>query len=66
MTTAADVGYFEMRIAKVVGLAATERELFRYVVLQEVSGDRRLPSRSAGRRPSAWRLTLMGRNGLAR
>jgi hypothetical protein len=39
MTTAADVGYIEMRIAKVVGLAATERELFWYVVLQEVSGD---------------------------
>ena len=34
------VGYIEMRITKVVGLAATEHELFQYVVLEEVSGDR--------------------------
>jgi uncharacterized protein len=40
MTTATAVGYIEMRITKVVGLAATEHELFQYVVLEEVSGDR--------------------------
>ena len=39
MTTAAAVGYIEMRIAKVVGLAADD-ELFDYVVLEEVAGDR--------------------------
>src|SRR5215218_7842837 len=35
------VGYIEMRIAKVVGLAADD-ELFDYVVLEEVAGDRHL------------------------
>ncbi len=40
MTTATAVGYVEMRITKVVGLAATEHELFQYVVLEEVAGDR--------------------------
>ena len=39
MTTAATVGYVEMRIAKVVGLAADD-ESFGYVVLEEVAGDR--------------------------
>jgi uncharacterized protein len=43
MTTATEVGYVEMRIAKVVGLAAAEHELFQYVVLEEVSGDQHLP-----------------------
>lgn len=41
MTTATDVGFVEMRIAKVVGLAADD-ELFDYVVLEEVAGDRHL------------------------
>jgi len=41
MTTATDVGFVEMRIAKVVGLAADD-ELFDYVVLEEVAGDRQL------------------------
>jgi uncharacterized protein len=41
MTTATDVGFVEMRIAKVVGLAADD-ELFDYVVLDEVVGDRQL------------------------
>jgi uncharacterized protein len=41
MTPATAVGYIEMRIAKVVGLAADE-ELFDYVVLEEVAGDRQL------------------------
>jgi bifunctional DNase/RNase len=40
MTTATAVGYIEMRITKVVGLAATEHELFQYIVLEEVPGDR--------------------------
>jgi hypothetical protein len=31
-----------MRIAKVVGLGAADDELFQYVVLDEVSGDRQL------------------------
>jgi bifunctional DNase/RNase len=66
MTTAADVGYFEMRIAKVVGLAATERELFRYVVLQEVSGDRRLAIKIGWAEAVSLAAHLMGRNGLAR
>ena len=41
MTTATDVGFVEMRIAKVVGLAADD-ELFDYAVLDEVAGDRHL------------------------
>jgi bifunctional DNase/RNase len=41
MTTATDVGFVEMRIAKVVGLAVDD-ELFDYVVLDEVAGDRQL------------------------
>jgi uncharacterized protein len=41
MTPATAVGYIEMRIAKVVGLAAGD-ELFDYVVLDEVVGDRQL------------------------
>jgi uncharacterized protein len=41
MTPATAVGYVEMRIAKVVGLAADD-ELFDYVVLDEVAGDRQL------------------------
>ena len=41
MTPATAVGYIEMRIAKVVGLAADD-ELFDYVVLHEVAGDRHL------------------------
>jgi hypothetical protein len=36
------VGDVEMRIAKVVGLAAAEDELFLYVVLEDVSGDGQL------------------------
>ncbi|HJU00746.1 MAG TPA: bifunctional nuclease family protein [Actinomycetes bacterium] len=39
MTTATAVGYVEMRIAKVVGLAADD-ESFGYVVLEEMAGDR--------------------------
>ena len=39
MTTATAVGYVEMRIAKVVGLATAEDEPFYYVVLEEVAGD---------------------------
>jgi bifunctional DNase/RNase len=42
MTPATAVGYVEMRIAKVVGLAADD-ELFDYVVLEEVAGHRHLP-----------------------
>ena len=41
MTSSTAVGYIEMRIAKVVGLAADD-ELFDYVVLDEVVGDRHL------------------------
>jgi bifunctional DNase/RNase len=41
MTPATAVGYIEMRIARVVGLAADD-ELFDYVVLDEVAGDRHL------------------------
>jgi bifunctional DNase/RNase len=42
MTTATEVGHVEMWIAKVVGLATAEDELFHYVVLEEMSGDRQL------------------------
>jgi bifunctional DNase/RNase len=42
MATATEVGYVEMRIAKVVGLAAAEDEPLHYVVLQELAGDRQL------------------------
>jgi bifunctional DNase/RNase len=41
VTPATAVGYIEMRIAKVVGLAADD-ERFDYVVLDEVAGDRHL------------------------
>ncbi len=41
MTTATEVGYVEMRIAKVVGLATEEQ--FQCIVLEEVAGDRQLP-----------------------
>ena len=40
MTTA--VGSVEMRIAKVVGLAAAEDEPFQYLVLEEMAGDRQV------------------------
>jgi uncharacterized protein len=40
MTTATEVGYLEMRIAKVVGIREAEDEPFhQYVVLEEVAGD---------------------------
>jgi bifunctional DNase/RNase len=46
MDTATDIGYIEMRIAKVVGLSAAEDEPFhqyaQYVVLEEVAGGRQL------------------------
>jgi uncharacterized protein len=42
MATATAVGDVGMRIAKVVGLATAEDELFQYVVLEDVSGDRQL------------------------
>jgi uncharacterized protein len=42
MTTATEVGYVEMQIAKVVGLSGADDELFQYVVLEEVAGDRQL------------------------
>jgi bifunctional DNase/RNase len=46
MTAATDVGFVEMRIIKVVGLAGARHEagheLFQYVVLEEVAGDRHL------------------------
>jgi uncharacterized protein len=42
MTTATEAGYVEMRIAKAVGLAAAEHELYQYVVLEEMAGDRHL------------------------
>jgi bifunctional DNase/RNase len=44
MTTATDVGFVEMRIAKVVGVHAAEEELVHCaVVLDEVAGGRQLP-----------------------
>ena len=43
MTIATEVGYVEMRIAKVVGLSAADEEPVRqYVVLEEEAGDRHL------------------------
>jgi uncharacterized protein len=42
MTTATEVGYVEIQIAKVVGLGAAEDQPFCYVVLEEVAGDRQL------------------------
>lgn len=42
MTAATDIGFIEMRISKVVGLAPAEDETYEYVVLDEVSGDRHL------------------------
>jgi bifunctional DNase/RNase len=43
MTTAADVGFVEMRLGKVVGVATTEDDPSFCVVLDAVSGDRHLP-----------------------
>jgi uncharacterized protein len=43
MTTATEVGFVEMRIAKVVGLGAAGDEMVPCVVLDEVAGDRHLP-----------------------
>ena len=43
MTTAADIRFVEMRIAKVVGFSGAEDHLVQYVVLQEVAGERQLP-----------------------
>jgi bifunctional DNase/RNase len=44
MSTATEVGYVEMRIAKVVGLSAADDEpVHPFVVLEEVAGDRQLP-----------------------
>jgi bifunctional DNase/RNase len=43
MTKATEVGYLEMRIAKVVGIREAEDEPFhQYAVLEEVAGDRHL------------------------
>jgi bifunctional DNase/RNase len=43
MIAATNVGFTQMRIAKVVGAGRpAEEEFFQYVVLDEVSGDRRL------------------------
>jgi bifunctional DNase/RNase len=42
MTPATAVGYVEMRIAKVVGLAADDEPVRQYVVLEDVAGDRHL------------------------
>ncbi len=42
MSATTDVSYVEMGIAKVVGLSAADDELFQYVVLEEVAGDRQL------------------------
>ena len=43
MTTVADVGFVEMRLGKVVGVATAEGEASYFVVLDGVSEDRHLP-----------------------
>ena len=43
MTTARDVGFVEMRIAKVVGLPTAEGEMVLCVVLDEVTGTGTFP-----------------------
>jgi uncharacterized protein len=43
VTTATEVGYVELRIAKVVGLTTAEDQPIHYVVLEDVAGDRHLP-----------------------
>ncbi len=53
MTTATEVGYVEMRIAKVVGLATEEQ--FQCVVLEEVAGDRQLPIEIGWAEAISWR-----------
>jgi bifunctional DNase/RNase len=42
MSATTDVGFVEMRIAKVVGLATAEDAPLHFVVLEEVSGERQL------------------------
>jgi uncharacterized protein len=42
MSATTDVGFVEMRIAKVVGLATAEDPPLHFVVLEEVSGERQL------------------------
>jgi hypothetical protein len=67
MTTATEVGYLEMRIAKVVGIREAEDEPFhQYVVRRRWPATEILPSRSGGRRTSAWRLAWVGSPGGAR
>ena len=57
MTTATEVGYLEMRIAKVVEIREAEDEPFhQYVVLEEVAGDRHLAIEIGHPEPSAWRV----------
>jgi hypothetical protein len=70
MTTAIAVDNVEMRIAKVVGLRDAEDAPFhqyvQYVVLEEVSGDRRLAiavGQLEAFRLSAWLLALVASPG---
>ena len=65
MTPATAVGYLEMRIAKVVGLA-TDEEQSQCVVLEEVAGDRQLPIEIGWAEAFSWRLAWVGSPGPVR
>jgi hypothetical protein len=63
MTTATEVGYVEMRIAKVVGLGAAGDEPFYYVVLDEVAGDWQLAIAIGHAEAFSLAARLVGSNG---
>ena len=65
MTPAREVGYVDMRIAKAVGLAADD-ELFDYVVLEDVAGDRHLPIEIGHVEAFSLALAWVGSPGLGR
>ena len=66
MTTAIGVGYVEMRIAKVVGLATGEDQPFTTSCWTRWQATGSSASRSVTRRRSAWRLAWVGSPGVGR
>ena len=61
MTTAADIGFVEMRLDKVVGISAGEDHASFFVVLDGVSEDRQLPILIGANEAIALSASLEGR-----
>ena len=61
MTTAADIGFVEMRLDKVVGISAGEDHHSFFVLLNGVSEDRQLPILIGGTEAIALSASLEGR-----